>query len=170
MSVGALPTCGALKEKNMIRDLSNPIERDQFRDHINKLLSHGVEHEQESKPYMVEVKVKRSMRSLSQNSYLHVLISFFALEYGCSTEEAKIDYYKRLCNRDLFVRHKRNKQGKEISTVRSSSELTTDEMSLSITRFRNWSSAEGGIYLPSADEHNYLTYCQQQIENNKDYL
>lgn len=34
----------------------------------------------------IEIKRKRKKRSLSQNNYLHVLIGYFASEYGCSFE------------------------------------------------------------------------------------
>lgn len=154
----------------MIRDLSNPFEREQFMAYVQGRIQKGMECEAEHRPYPVEIKVKRQGRTLSQNAYLHVLIGFFALEYGCTADEVKVDFYKRKCNKDLYERKKIAKNGQEIVTLRSSSELSTEDMALSITRFRNWASAEAGIYLPSADEYNYISYCQQQIENNKEYL
>ena len=82
----------------------------------------------------------------------------------------KIDFYKRTCNRDLFERKKVNKKGKEITYLRSSAELTTGEMTLSIDRFRNFASSEAGIYLPSSSERDFLIHIQQTIENNKEFL
>lgn len=99
---------------------------------------------------VVEVREVRPTRTLSQNSYLHLLLQIFASEYGCSPEEAKVDYYKRLCNKDLYEVVVRNRHGKSIRTLRSSAELTTEQMSLSIDRFRSWA-AKGGIELPDAD-------------------
>ena len=119
---------------------------------------------------VVEVKKRLPNRTPSQNKYLHVLIDYFASEYGCSRDEAKIDFYKRTCNRDLFERKTVNKRGREVTRLRSSSSLTTDEMSLSIDRFRNWSVAQAGIYLPAANEHQMLIYAQQEIENNREFI
>ena len=107
---------------------------------------------------------------MSQNSYLHLLLGFFGSEYGCSLDEAKIDFYKRTCNRDLFERTKVNKKGIEVTYLRSSAELSTGEMTLSIDRFRNWASSVGGIYLPAANEHQMIIYAQQEIERNKGFL
>ncbi|EJW89663.1 hypothetical protein EVA_22263 [gut metagenome] len=118
----------------------------------------------------IEIKRKRKKRSSSQNSYLHVLIGYFASEYGCSIEEAKVDFYKRTCNKNIFERKRVNKRGQEIRYLRSSADLEIDEMTLSIERFRNWSASVAGIYLPSAEENQMLAYAEAIIEQNKQYL
>ena len=51
-----------------------------------------------------------------------------------------------------------------------SAELSTGEMTISIDRFRNWSAAQAGIYLPAANEHQMLIYAQQEIESNKEFV
>lgn len=63
-----------------------------------------------------------------------------------------------------------NKKGKEVTYLRSSAELTTGEMTLSIDRFRNWSASVAGIYLPAANEQQMLIYAQQEIERNKEFI
>ena len=98
------------------------------------------------------------------------MLSYFACEYGCSTEEAKLDFYKKTCNRDLYVRQVKNKYGKEVQRLRSSRELDKLEMKISIDRFRNWSASEVGIYLPSPQEHDFIIHCQQIIEQNKEFI
>lgn len=145
----------------MIYNLQNPFEREQFKEYAKVLFE---------KRAIVELKKKLPNRSLAQNSYLHLLLGYFASEHGCSLEEAKIDFFKRECNRDIFERKRVNKQGKEIKTLRSSSNLTTGEMTTAIERFRNWSSAVAGIYLPSANENQFLTFVSQEIERNKTYI
>ena len=65
---------------------------------------------------------------------------------------------------------KTNKKGKIIKTLRSSSELSTGEMTLAIERFRNYSSAQAGIYLPSPNENEFLLHIQQEIEKDKEFL
>lgn len=144
----------------MIFNLKNEYEKEQFKEYVNKLYKEGE---------VVEVKKKHPGRSLSQNNYLHLILSYFACEYGCSVDEAKLDYYKRTCNREIFEATKTNRRGREIKVMRSSSDLTTEEMSLSIDRFRNWSAANG-IYLPSPGEDQFLLFIRQEIERNKEFL
>ena len=70
----------------------------------------------------------------------------------------------------MFERKTINKVGKEVTYLRSSAELSTGEMTISIDRFRNWSAALAGIYLPAANEHQMLIYAQQEIERNKEFV
>lgn len=145
----------------MIFNLESPYDKQRFKDYCNKLYEAGC---------VVEIKKKNPKRSLSQNSYLHVILSFFASEYGCSLEEVKVDFFKRTCNKEMFERKTVNKSGKEVSYLRSSSELDTGEMTLAIDRFRHWSAAEANIYLPAPHENQMLVYVQQQIEYNREYI
>ncbi len=145
----------------MIFNLNNPYEIDKFKDYVNKLYAQRA---------IVEVKKKLPNRSLAQNSYLHLILSWFACETGYSLEEVKLDYFKKTCNRDLFVRKKINKKGNEVTYVRSSSDLDTLEMTTAIDRFRNYASAQAGIYLPSPNESQFLTYIEQEIERNKEFI
>lgn len=145
----------------MTFNLQNEYDIPKFKEYVNRLFKDRA---------VVEVRKKLPNRSLSQNSYLHLLLGYFGAEYGCSMEEAKIDFYKRTCNRDLFERKKTNRKGNEITYLRSSSELTTGEMTLSIDRFRNWSSAQAGIYLPAANERQMLIYAQQQTERSREFI
>lgn len=145
----------------MIYDFRNPFDREKAEEYFNKLLSERA---------IVEVKKKRPNRSLNQNSYLHVILSYFGVEYGCSMDEVKLDFFKRLCNKTLFERTITNKQGKEIKILRSSKDLDTAEMTTAIERFRNWSSAVAGIYLPSPNEDQFLIHIQKEIERNKEFI
>ena len=145
----------------MIFNLNNPYEIDKFKEYVNKLYAQRA---------IVEVKKKLPNRSLAQNSYLHLILSWFACETGYSLEEVKLDYFKKTCNRDLFVRKKINKKGNEVTYVRSSSDLDTLEMTTAIDRFRNYASAQAGIYLPSPNESQFLTYIEQEIERNKEFI
>lgn len=145
----------------MIFNLKNPHEHSKYKEYVNKLFDQKA---------VVEVKKKNPQRSLAQNSFLHTLLAYFGCEYGCSLEEAKIDFYKRTCNKEIFERRKINKQGVEITYLRSSSELSTSEMALSIDRFRHWSSSVAGIYLPSSEDSSFLVYAQQEIERAKEFI
>ena len=145
----------------MLYNLKNEYDVPKFKAYVNRLYAERA---------VVEVKRKNPARTLAQNAYLHLLLSYFASEYGCSAEEAKVDFYKRTCNRDLYEREQANKHGRTVKYLRSSAELTTAEMTLSIDRFRNWSSSVAGIYLPAANEQQMLIYAQQEIERNKEFI
>lgn len=157
----------------MLFNLRNPIELQRFRDRC-KALADKAEKLQQYNPKgelcVVDLSEKHPQRSLAQNSYLHTALAYFASEYGVTADEAKVDYFKRLVNPDIFVRSRVNKKGKEVKFLRSTRDLSKDEMSLAISRFRDWSSAEAEIYIPSGEEYEYLTYCRQQIDKNKEYL
>lgn len=69
-----------------------------------------------------------------------------------------------------LIDDKPGRKGKEVTYLRSSAELTTGEMTLSIDRFRNWSASVAGIYLPAANEQQMLIYAQQEIERNNEFI
>lgn len=145
----------------MIFNLNNPYEVDKYKSYVNKLFKERA---------VVEVKKRLPNRSLSQNAYLHLILSWFACETGYSLDEVKLEYFKKTCNRDLFERKKLNKKGHEITYMRSSSELTTGEMTTAIERFRNYSSAQAGIYLPAPNENQFLIHIQQEIQRNQEFI
>lgn len=145
----------------MIYDLKNPYDIGKFKDRVVELINQRA---------VVDLTKKNPNRSLSQNAYLHLILGFFAVEYGCSLDEVKLDFFKRKCNKEIFERRVTNKQGKEITTLRSSTDLDTMEMTTAIERFRNWSVSVAGIYLPSPNEDQFLIHVSQEIERNKAYI
>lgn len=145
----------------MIYNLKNEYQLQKYDARVKKL---------RDKRALVEVTEKNLLRTMSQNNYLHLIIGYFGCEYGCSMDMAKIEFYKKKCNLDLYLIKKLNKRGEEIEDLRHSYELTTSEMSLSIDRFRNWSASEAGIYLPAPNEEQFLIHAMQEIERNKEFL
>jgi len=154
----------------MLLNLANPFDRKKFTDYSDRLSKKGEELESSGGCLAVELTERRPLRSNAQNAYLHVLIGYFACEYGITAEEAKVDVYKRQCNADMFVRKRMNKRGVEVEYLRSSADLTTQEMSQSIERFRNMSSSQYGIYLPSSEDHAFIIYAQQQIKEQDEFV
>lgn len=144
----------------MIYDLSKPLDREKFKMRVNHLFAKGRQVE------LVE-KVKRS---LSQNSYLHVLLGILAIDQGVTMDYAKEFYYKRHVNRDIFVVSRKDKIVGDIEVLRSSRDLTVEEMRISIDRLRNWASSELGCYLPSADEESLLKEAEIEILRYRSYL
>jgi len=115
-----------------------------------------------TKDKVVEFKEVRQKRSLSQNAYLHVCITLYAIEFGYTIEEAKI-HLKRNCQ---FMKYE--KKG-ELFVKR-----TRDMNSKELTEFIEWLrtyASKNGCYIPTSEE--YLTNriaIDNQIETNKQYL
>lgn len=145
----------------MIFNLDNEFEKQKFKEYCNT---------QYKKGGIVEVKRKHHQRSSSQNAYLHVILGYFASEFGYDLETVKYELFKKKCNSDIFKVERTNKRGQRVTYLRSSRDLDTAEMTTAIERFRNWSSAVAGLYLPSPNEQDALIFAQQQIEAYEQYL
>ena len=111
---------------------------------------------------VIEVTEFKPKRTSPQNRYLHLILGLFAMEVGHSVEFVKQEYFKRLCNRELFVSKIIDKYAGEVEILRNSAEMTT-----AIERFRNWASEEGGIYLPSPDEEAFLAAIEQEMNRQR---
>lgn len=141
-------------------DLSNELHRGNFHLRAAKLMEKGC---------VVELK-ECKVRSLRQNSFLHVALGYFAAQTGDTLEYVKQYYYKRLVNPDIFRRERDDKFLGHIEVWRSSASLTQEEMSLSIDRWRNWAANKAGIYIPSPDDARLVQLMEIEIEKYKEYL
>jgi hypothetical protein len=90
--------------------------------------------------------------------------------FDLSLEEVKVDVFKRTVNKRLFSGTRTNKRGEQVTYLRSTRELSSEEMTEAIERFRNYSATIAGLYIPSPDEHRAMFAAQQQIDNYKQYL
>ena len=112
---------------------------------------------------------EKSTRSPSQNRYLHLLIGVVAMETGVSVGYAKEHYFKRLVNRDIFCVEIDDRYFGTIVILRSSAELTKEEATLSIDRFKQWG-REQGWYMPDANEESLLRMIEIEMGKMKRYL
>lgn len=118
----------------------------------------------------VEITKKSPIRSLSQNSYLHMILGWFCCEFGYTIEEVKYSIFKLQVNPELFIRTRVNKRGDEVRYVRSTAELTTTEFNQAVERFRNYSAMECQFYIPAPNETQFLEFIQREIEKNKEFV
>lgn len=144
----------------MLYDLSSDIQARRLRMRVDGLIA---------KKTVVELTEKRQ-RTLAQNAYLSVIIGFFATQHGCSFDFAKMAFYKNLVNKDLYLREIDDKLLGHVRYLRNSTELTKEEMSLSIDRFLDWSANVAGIILPEPEDYQGLVAAKQEIEQNKRFL
>ena len=142
----------------MLYDLSSESDRGRFLERVKSLLDGG------KRVRMDEV---RSCRSMSQNKYLHTILRYFGMEFGYGVDEVKLDIFKRICNPDLFADVRLDNRGVERVCWRSVRDLSSDEMTTAIRRFRNYSAAQG-LYIPEPGEDS-LFYVEQINEQNKNF-
>lgn len=140
-------------------DLSSQLDRERFAARCESLLQ---------KRSVIEL-TERAFRSLSQNRYLHLLIGIVAMETGNTLEDTKRWYFKEVCNPGLFHIQKRDRMGNCIDHIRSSAELTREEMTTAIDRFKRWG-ADNGIYLPNPEDLELLKEVEIEMGRMKDYL
>lgn len=145
----------------MIFNLNEELGRRQFKERCDFLLRQG---------FLVELTEKRGKRTLKQNSYLHLLLSYFALQYGERMETIKQEVFKRHVNPDIFLLEKEGAGIGRYYALRSSSDLTTKEMTTAIERFIDWSYKEVGIFLPLADDEAMINAVTREVEQNRRYV
>lgn len=143
----------------MVYDLSSDFQRKSFLARMDNLMEKGA---------VVEL-TEKAFRSPNQNRYLHLLIGIVAIETGNTLEDAKKWYFKETCNPDLFHVQHRDKMGNCIDHIRSTAELTKEEMSTAIDRFKRWG-AENGIYMPNPDDASLLKAIEIEMGRMKSYL
>lgn len=119
-------------------NLSLPLDVERFCTRANALIEKGA---------YVEL-IDKSGRTRAQNSYDHLLIGIVAMELGESIPYVKEMYFKRLINPDIFVYRRHDPFMGEIEDTYSTREISKEQTSIAIDRFKRWM-AEQGIYAPS---------------------
>lgn len=143
----------------MTYDLSNDLHRKQFLARSSNLLDKGA---------VAELR-ELTGRSAGQNRYLHLVIGAVAMETGVTLDFCKQEYYKKLANRGFFVKEVDDFYVGKVEVLRSSRDLTAEEMSESITRFKKWA-AEQGIYIPEPEDAERLKDIELEMGRMKSYL
>lgn len=145
----------------MIYNLDSILDKERFKRRCNALYKRGG---------LVELSERKGTRTLSQNAYLHLILGWFAVETGNRIDFVKEQYFKRLVNAAIFCEKREDRYLGEVEVLRSSKDLDTGEMTTAIERFRNWSSAEAGIYLPAANEQGFLNEIEVELRRQQEHL
>lgn len=140
-------------------DLSSDYQREAFRYRVDNLLDRRC---------VVEL-TEKTARTRGQNNYLHLLIGVVAMETGNTLADVKEYYFKEICNSDLFHRQHFDKLGNCIDSIRSTADLTVEEMSMAIDRFKRWG-AENGIYMPDPMDEMTLREISIEMGRNRAYI
>lgn len=143
----------------MIYNLSNRIHQEQAKTKLEYFIS---------KEKTITLTEKRKTRSVSQNAYLHLILSAFGLEFGYTLDEVKQYIFKEHINSDIF--YDGDKHGLlVIKSWRSTADLDTKEMTTAIDRLLDYS-AKNGFRLPEPSDLAWINEIKNNIESNKQYL
>lgn len=146
----------------MIYNPSNPIDIERALTKIQYFID---------KNQVFELKRKQVAKTYPQIKYVHLILGWFAIEYGEQLEYIKLEYFKKLVNPEVFQYEFVNRKTGEIRIeYRSLANITKDEMTLAINRFRDYSSKEAGIYLPEPNDLVFMQQIEISVNNNKAYL
>jgi len=142
-------------------DLSKHIEQDRLKQRLIKLVEKGA---------LIDLKEKRN-GSLSTNNYFHLIVSYFAVRYGETLEYIKVEFIKKNICKDIFITERANRHTGEMRpALRSWTDLTQEEQSLVISKFKDWSAKEAKIRLPEPDDLQYIREIQIEVDRNKQHL
>lgn len=141
-------------------DLHNQLDRARFQKRVERALSvSGI----------VEFSELKG-RTRSQNAWLHLTIAYVASSFGYESEYVKEMYYKRAANAELYVRRRKDARIGEVEYLRSSSELTKEEMSLSLDRWAEWCARVAELPLPAPTEGEFLDWVEVEVSRDAKYL
>lgn len=143
-------------------NLKNEIDKQKFKQRSNELFEEGA---------FTELRKINQSRTPQQNKYLHVILGYFAVNYGDEMSYVKEEMFKKLVNPEIFITEFTNRKTGEVREyVRSTSAIDSGEMTLAIERFRNYSSKEAGIYLAEPHELEMLRHMEIEMEKVKQYI
>lgn len=145
-----------------VYDLSTGIDRERFKRRVNLLYERRA---------VVKCSEHKPKRTSQQNRYLHAILGEFAMQTGNTLAYVKTEYFKRLCNPEIFVRRVYDKLAKsEVEQLRSSRDVDTGEMTTAIERFRNWAASEAEIDLPAPEDKDWINYIERELQHQKVWI
>lgn len=158
----------------MVYNMLNPVELEKFKERVSTMISkanklHDDWHNE--KFFVVELKERQPSRTVQQNAYLWVTITYVALEEGYPKDYVE-QVFKEV-NKDVFLRERENKMGKKYQYWRHIPDLDKEEMSECIDRWLHHCAMERGLYIPSPQDHAYMlwqTQVERNAELNKEFL
>lgn len=137
----------------------NTPERDKAVERFNKLL------DQEAN---IELRKIQPKRTLSQNAWIHLLITLYAIEAGLTIEESKT-YLKNQCH---FMNYKKQvgEDSVEVLFLRPTSSLDVQECSEFIEWVYDYAGTNG-ISLPTKEDYiKNKAWFQKLLRTHKRYL
>lgn len=146
----------------MIYNGANEFDQERARARLESLIVKGKR---------FEIIQKNEKISIPFNGYLHLCLSWFALEVGEKVDYIKQEVFKKQINPEIFETERVNPRTGEIRTEwKSIKDVTPEELSLSLERFKIYAAQEAGIVIPDAEKRSFLNHIENEISKNKQWL
>lgn len=144
----------------MVYDTSNPLDNANFLLRAKKLAESGK---------IVELTEKKPRRSLPQNKFLWLCLSYWGSQTGYTKEEAETIY--KNVNSDIYYT-RRVIAGIDVEYIRHTYELDTAEMTASIEKWRNWAAMNDAypVYIPSPEDYQLVQMMEIDVSKNSNFL
>lgn len=158
----------------MLFDMLNPLDVQKFKEKTEAFIEKAKklkEGDHNGKNLILELKEKQAPKTIQQNAYLWVTITYVALELGYTKIYVE-NMLKEAC-RDIFLQRRQDKRGNWFEYYRSISTLTKEEMSDCIDKWLHHCAIEFGIVIPTPDDYYYIrfmTRVEQEAEQAKEFL
>lgn len=110
---------------------------------------------------------EKAEQTQNQNNYLHLCLAYFANYFGYTPDYVKVNFFKGIVNRDLFVVTRKDRFGRDYVDMRHSYELTKDEISLAIDRWVKWCAETADFPMPDPDDYHVCMWLRKQLQNKK---
>ena len=130
----------------------NDAQRQQFREKVERMLKAGA---------IVRLTDEKP-RTLEQNSYYQLLVAYFSSRTGNSPRWVRDTLVKRKICPDIFIT--------EGGRLRSTADLTSDEMRTVTSRFQFIAATEYGVELPDSDDYRLVISAARQVHQARDYI
>lgn len=145
----------------MIYQLNNPFDADRAMSYLENAIKQG---------WNIQLKHICPKRTDKQNRYLHAILGYFGTVVGLPLEDVKRDIFKRIVNPTIFFLGTKKIGRKDVECWKSTADISTAELSLAIDRFRFFAQSEMGVYIASPEDENFIVYCEQQIEKDREFI
>ena len=110
-----------------------------------------------------------TQRTKGQNNYLHLLLGVVAMDTGNTLAYVKEKWFKKLVNAPLFVVEVNDPYLGVTEDLRSTKDLTKEEMGMAIDRWKKWG-YENGYHMPEAGDESLLKAIEAEMARMKQYL
>lgn len=121
--------------------------------------------------YSLEIHKPRSMRTTKQASYYRVVLRYYASLIGLTETEAEYEF-KVNCeaNRETFTKEVTDKLGHVHKVIRSSADLTKDEMTSALNNFRAYAEINAGVTIPYESDYADIQAAKREIDKVRSYI
>lgn len=111
--------------------------------------------------------IEKAEQSQNQNNYIHLCLAYFADYFGYTPDYVKVNIFKGIVNKDIFLVTRRDRFGREYNDYRHSSDLTKEEMSLAIDRWVKWCVESADLEMPNPDDYHVCMWLRKQLQQKK---